>query len=48
MIARFAVFQEPRVDVIAETVDGFARDPARIVGIDLWFADEVEDGLRVL
>ena len=42
-VAGFAVFQEARVDVIAETLDGFARDPAGVVGRDLRLGDEVEN-----
>jgi hypothetical protein len=42
-VAGFAVFQEARVDVVAETLDGFARDPAGVVGCDLRFGDEVEN-----
>jgi hypothetical protein len=47
-VAGLAVFQEPRIDVIAEPVYGFARDPAGVVGRDLRFGDEVENGLRVV
>lgn len=46
-VAGFAVFQEARVDVVAETVDGFARDPAGVIGGDLRFGDEVENGLGI-
>jgi hypothetical protein len=47
-VAGFAVLEKPRVDVLAETVDGLARDPTRVLGRDLRLGDEVEDGLRVL
>jgi hypothetical protein len=33
--------------VVAETVDGFARDPAGVVGRDLRLGDEVENGLGI-
>ncbi len=46
-VGGFAVFQEARVDVVAETVDRFARDPAGFIGGDLRFGDEVENGLRI-
>ena len=42
-VARFTVFQEARIDVVAETIDGFARDPAGVVGRDLRLGDEVEN-----
>jgi hypothetical protein len=47
-VARFAVFEEARVDVVAETLDGFARDPAGVVGRDLRLGDEVENRLSIL
>jgi hypothetical protein len=47
-VAGFAVFQEARVDVVSETVDGFARAPTGVVGRDLRLGDEVENGLGVL
>jgi hypothetical protein len=37
---RLAVFQEPRIDVIAKGLDRFARDPLRVLRRDLLFADE--------
>jgi hypothetical protein len=46
-ITGFTIFQKSRVDEVAETVDGLAGDPARIVGGDLRLADEVQNGLRV-
>ena len=42
-VARFAVFQEARVDVVAEALDRFARDPAGVVGRDLRLGDEIEN-----
>ncbi len=42
-VAGLAVFQEARVDVVAETLDGFARDPAGVIGRDLRLGDEVEN-----
>jgi hypothetical protein len=34
MSAGFAIFEEPRVDVVAKTVDGFADDPIGLRAID--------------
>jgi len=47
-VAGLAVFEEARIDVIAETLDGFAGDPARVLGRDVRFGNQVENGLRVL
>jgi hypothetical protein len=33
--------------VIAKSIDGFARDPAGVVGRDLRLGDEIENGLRI-
>ena len=46
-VAGLAVLQKSGVDVVAETVDGLAGDPGRIVGGDLRLADEVQNGLRI-
>jgi hypothetical protein len=37
---RFAVFQEARIDVVAEGFDGFAGDPRNVVRRDLRLCDE--------
>jgi hypothetical protein len=46
-VAGLAVFQESGVDVVAESIDGFASDPAGVVVRDLRLGDEVENGLSV-
>lgn len=47
-VGRLAVFEKSGVDVLAERVDGFARDPRRVRGRDLRLADQLESALGVL
>jgi hypothetical protein len=47
-VRRLAIFKESGIDVVAERLDGFARDPRRIGGRDLRFADQLEGVLCVL
>jgi hypothetical protein len=46
-VARFSVFEETRIDVLAKRFDGFARDPAGLVGGDLRSCDQLQDALGV-
>jgi hypothetical protein len=44
-VRRLAIFKKSGVDVIAERLDGFARDPRRVGGRDLGLADQLECAL---
>jgi hypothetical protein len=47
-VGRLSIFEKSGVDVAAERLDGFARDPRRIGGRDLGLADQLESALGVL